>query len=440
MNLFDMDEDIRKLPLASRMRPVSIDEIVGQQHIIGKDKLLYRAIKADRLGSIILYGPPGVGKTTIARVIANTTNSHFCKLNATSAGIKDVEKIIEEAKFNQNAYHKGTILFIDEIHRFNKTQQDYLLPYVEDGIVILIGATTENPYFEVNNALLSRCRIFELKPLPKMLGIVIGAVIVWAFTDFRFDSFKIPFGGPVIQFGPVLTLILTVLWIAAITNAINLIDGLDGLVGGVSIISLMTMGVISYFFLYDTDIFLNLTIFVLVAAIIGFFPYNYHPAIIYLGDTGALFIGFMIGVLSLQGLKNATAVAILSPVIILGVPITDTVVAIVRRKLSGRPAMEADKMHLHHRLLAMGFTHRGAVLVVYAIATLFSLIALLLNVSSRLGGILLLLSLLLGMEILIEGLEIWGIGRTPLFNFLKFIGNSDYRQAIMLKWKQGRKK
>ena len=167
MNLFDMDEDIRKLPLASRMRLVSIDEIVGQQHIIGKDKLLYRAIKADRLGSIILYGPPGVGKTTIARVIANTTNSHFCKLNATSAGIKDVEKIIEEAKFNQNAYHKGTILFIDEIHRFNKTQQDYLLPYVEDGIVILIGATTENPYFEVNNALLSRCRIFELKPLEK---------------------------------------------------------------------------------------------------------------------------------------------------------------------------------------------------------------------------------------------------------------------------------
>ena len=302
----------------------------------------------------------------------------------------------------------------------------YILPVAVGGAIVVLTGFIDD--------------IFELKPLPKMLGIVIGAVIVWAFTDFRFDSFKIPFGGPVIQFGPVLTLILTVLWIAAITNAINLIDGLDGLVGGVSIISLMTMGVISYFFLYDTDIFLNLTIFVLVAAIIGFFPYNYHPAIIYLGDTGALFIGFMIGVLSLLGLKNATAVAILSPVIILGVPITDTVVAIVRRKLSGRPAMEADKMHLHHRLLAMGFTHRGAVLVVYAIATLFSLIALLLNVSSRLGGILLLLSLLLGMEILIEGLEIWGIGRTPLLNFLKFIGNSNYRQAIMLKWKQGRKK
>ena len=167
MNLFEIDEDIQQLPLASRMRPVNIDEIVGQQHIIGKDKLLYRAIKADRLGSIILYGPPGVGKTTIAKVIANTTNANFCKLNATNAGIKDVEKIIEEAKFNHGAYHKGTILFIDEIHRFNKTQQDYLLPFVEDGVVILIGATTENPYFEVNNALLSRCRIFELKPLAR---------------------------------------------------------------------------------------------------------------------------------------------------------------------------------------------------------------------------------------------------------------------------------
>ena len=165
MNLFDMNENTRQLPLASRMRPEKLDEIVGQLHIIGKDKLLYRAIKADRLGSIILYGPPGVGKTTIARVIANTTKSYFCKLNATNAGIKDLEKIIEEAKFNQNAYQKGTILFIDEIHRFNKTQQDYLLPFVEDGIVILIGATTENPYFEVNGALLSRSVIFELKPL-----------------------------------------------------------------------------------------------------------------------------------------------------------------------------------------------------------------------------------------------------------------------------------
>ena len=166
-NLFEDSNDIRQAPLASRMRPLKLDEIVGQQHIIGKDKLLYRAIKADRLGSIILYGPPGTGKTTIAKVIANTTDSYFSKLNATNAGIKDVEKIIEDAKFNYGAYKKKTILFIDEIHRFNKNQQDYLLPFVEDGVVTLIGATTENPYFEVNNALLSRCRIFELKPLEK---------------------------------------------------------------------------------------------------------------------------------------------------------------------------------------------------------------------------------------------------------------------------------
>lgn len=166
-NLFEDSNDVRQAPLASRMRPLKLDEIVGQQHIIGKDKLLYRAIKADRLESIILYGPPGTGKTTIAKVIANTTDSYFCKLNATNAGIKDVEKVIEDAKFNYGAYKRKTILFIDEIHRFNKNQQDYLLPFVEDGVVTLIGATTENPYFEVNTALLSRCRIFELKPLEK---------------------------------------------------------------------------------------------------------------------------------------------------------------------------------------------------------------------------------------------------------------------------------
>lgn len=167
LNLFEDNNNQEQAPLASRMRPLELDEIVGQQHIIGKDRLLYRAIKADRIESIILYGPPGTGKTTIAKVIANTTNSCFCKLNATNAGIKDVEKVIEEAQFNYGAYQKKTILFIDEIHRFNKTQQDYLLPFVEDGVVTLIGATTENPYFEVNNALLSRCRIFELKPLEK---------------------------------------------------------------------------------------------------------------------------------------------------------------------------------------------------------------------------------------------------------------------------------
>ena len=152
-------------PLASRLRPTTLDEVVGQQHIVGKDKLLYRAIKADKLSSIIFYGPPGTGKTTLAKVIANTTSAEFMQINATSAGKKDMEEVVAAAKNNQGMYGKKTILFIDEIHRFNKGQQDYLLPFVEDGTIILVGATTENPYFEVNPALLSRSVIFELKKL-----------------------------------------------------------------------------------------------------------------------------------------------------------------------------------------------------------------------------------------------------------------------------------
>lgn len=154
-------------PLASRMRPTTLDEVVGQEHIIGKDKLLYRAIKADRISSVIFYGPPGTGKTTLARVIAATTSCEFRQINATSAGKKDMEDVVEEAKTTLGGFGKRTMLFIDEIHRFNKGQQDYLLPFVEDGTIILIGATTENPYFEVNGALLSRSVIFELKPLSK---------------------------------------------------------------------------------------------------------------------------------------------------------------------------------------------------------------------------------------------------------------------------------
>lgn len=157
----------KESPLAARMRPVTLDEVVGQQHIIGKDKLLYRAIKADKLTSIIFYGPPGTGKTTLAKVIAHTTSAEFKQINATVAGKKDMEEITAQAKQTAAMYDKKTILFIDEIHRFNKGQQDYLLPFVEDGTVILIGATTENPYFEVNGALISRSNIFELHPLEK---------------------------------------------------------------------------------------------------------------------------------------------------------------------------------------------------------------------------------------------------------------------------------
>lgn len=302
---------------------------------------------------------------------------------------------------------------------------DYIAPVVLGGLIVSFVGLLDD--------------IFELSAKMKLMGIILAAVVIWYFTDFQFDSFKIPFGGPMIHFNGFVTFCLTILWIVSITNAVNLIDGLDGLVGGVSIISLTTMGLISYFFLYDTDIFLTLTIFVLIVSIAGFFPYNYHPAIIYLGDTGALFIGFMIAVLSLQGLKNATAVAVVTPILILGVPIVDTTVAIIRRTLSGKKFYEPDNMHLHHRLLAMGFTHRGAVLVVYGIAMFFSLVSLLLNVSSRIGGVLLLIGVAFALEIFIEGVEIWGPNRTPLLKLLKLIGNSDYRQSVVNKGRNRRK-
>jgi len=183
MDLFQYMNEVKKekeSPLASRLRPTTLEEVVGQQHIIGKDKLLYRAIKADKISSVIFYGPPGTGKTTLAKVIANTTSAEFTQINATSAGKKDMEEVIAGAKERLGMYGKRTILFVDEIHRFNKGQQDYLLPFVEDGTVILIGATTENPYFEVNGALISRSVIFELKSLQKE---DIKQLILRAVTD-----------------------------------------------------------------------------------------------------------------------------------------------------------------------------------------------------------------------------------------------------------------
>lgn len=183
MDLFEyMRENTKEKesPLASRLRPTKLTEVVGQSHIIGEDKLLYRAIMADKLGSVIFYGPPGTGKTTLAKVIANTTSSNFHQINATSAGKKDMEEVIGQAKQTLGMYAKKTILFVDEIHRFNKGQQDYLLPFVEDGTIVLVGATTENPYFEVNSALISRSIVFELKPLEQN---DIKELLIRAITD-----------------------------------------------------------------------------------------------------------------------------------------------------------------------------------------------------------------------------------------------------------------
>ncbi|MEW4355211.1 MraY family glycosyltransferase [Streptococcus pneumoniae] len=297
--------------------------------------------------------------------------------------------------------------------------RDYVFPLVVGGWVIALTGLIDD--------------VKELKPLPKLLGVILAASLVWYFTGFRLDAFKIPFGGPILFFKPWLSYLLTVLWIVGITNAVNLIDGLDGLVSGVSIISLITMGIVSYFFLPVPNLFLTLTIFVLVMAIAGFFPYNYHPAIIYLGDTGALFIGFMIAVLSLQGLKNSTAVAVVTPMIILGVPLSDTVLAIIRRTLAGQKIYKPDKHHLHHRLLSLGLTHRGTVLVIYGISLIFAMISLLLNISSRIGGVLLMIGVLFGIELLAELVGVLGPNRTPLLSILRFLGNSAYREEVRAK-------
>ena len=297
----------------------------------------------------------------------------------------------------------------------------YVWPFVLGGGIVAVTGLIDD--------------IVELGAKSKLLGQIAGACVIWFFTTSHFDNFKIPFGGPLLTFPDWLSFLATIFWILAITNAVNLIDGLDGLASGVSIISLTTMGLVAYFFLGTTNVYLPITIFVLVFAIAGFFPYNFPPAIIYLGDTGALFLGFMISVLSLQGLKNATAVAVVTPMLILGVPLTDTVVAMIRRKLNGSSMVEADRMHLHHRLLSLGLTQHAAVLVIYGIAGIFSFIALILNVSSRWGGTFLLIFSLIGLEVLIELIGVLGENRTPLLNIVKFIGNSDYRQEVKKKRK-----
>lgn len=270
--------------------------------------------------------------------------------------------------------------------------------------------------------------IFELTPLQKTLGLTLAALEIYFVAGIKISTVSIPYLG-VFDLGW-LGLPMTILWILAITNAVNLIDGLDGLASGVSIISLTTIGIISYFFL-PNSVEVPMVIFTLIAAIVGFFPYNFYPATIFLGDTGALFLGFMISVLSLQGLKNATFITVITPMLILGVPITDTVYAMIRRKFNKQKISSADKMHLHHRLLSLGFTHRGTVLTIYALAMVFSFIALLMNYASNTAIILLIISTGFGIEMFIELIGLVGENRQPLMCALKFLGNRRFRQKVL---------
>ena len=271
--------------------------------------------------------------------------------------------------------------------------------------------------------------IFELTPMQKTLGLTLAALEIYFVAGIKISTVSIPYLG-VFDLGW-LGLPMTILWILAITNAVNLIDGLDGLASGVSIISLTTIGIISYFFL-PNSVEVPMVIFTLIAAIVGFFPYNFYPATIFLGDTGALFLGFMISVLSLQGLKNATFITVVTPMLILVVPITDTVYDMIRRKFNKQKISSADKMHLHHRLLSLGFTHRGTVLTIYALAMVFSFIALLMNYASNTAIILLIISTGFGIELFIELIGLVGENRQPLMCALKFLGNRRFRQKVLM--------
>lgn len=294
---------------------------------------------------------------------------------------------------------------------------DYIWPIILGaGIVVATGLIDD---------------IYVLSPKKKTLGILLGAAVIYFVADIRIDFITLPFFGQIdLRW---FSLPLTLFWILAITNAINLIDGLDGLASGVSIISLTTIGLIGYFFLHAKTVYIPIVIFILVASIVGFFPYNFYPAKIFLGDTGALFLGFMIAVMSLQGLKNATFITVITPMIILGVPITDTVYAIVRRLMNKRPISSADKMHLHHRLLSLGFTHKGAVMTIYGLALVFSFVALLFSYASNVASILLMVLSAIGLELFIEMIGLVGENHQPLMYILRLFGNRDFRQQQLEK-------
>lgn len=282
--------------------------------------------------------------------------------------------------------------------------------------------------------------ILELKPRQKMFGIFIGALIIYFLAGIKMNVLNLPFINKQINLGW-WSLPLTIFWILALTNAVDLIDGLDGLADGVSMISLITMGIVGYFFLHTNQLYIPISCFMLAACLLGFLPYNFHPAKMFLGDTGALYIGFMIAVFSLKGLKNVTFISMLVPVTILGVPITDTIYAMIRRKLNNRPVSQADKHHLHHQLMKMGLTHRQAVLAIYAISLIFSFISLLFLLSPIWGMWLLIAGLALALELFVESIGLLGEKYKPLLKLTQKIINSRSKKDPTVEvWHLGQEK
>lgn len=269
--------------------------------------------------------------------------------------------------------------------------------------------------------------LFDLKPVLKLLGIILGACVLYFMGDVALETMTFPFVG-IVEFRS-WDLPFTILWLLGFSNAMNLIDGLDGLASGVSMIALTTMGIIGFFFLTIEEVSVSVMIFVLVAAIAGFWPYNFQPASIFLGDTGALFLGFMVGVFSLQGLKNATMISLILPLVILGIPITDTLFAIIRRKLNRQSFKVRDKHHIHHRLMSLGLSHRQTVLAIYCVSAIFSVIAMLYNFSTLWGGVFITIGVVFGVELFVEIIELVGKERRPLLKMLRQFGNRLNRRS-----------
>lgn len=281
--------------------------------------------------------------------------------------------------------------------------KDFLIPIFFASTIIIITGVIDD--------------LKEIKPILKVIGILSAALIIYYVADIGINNISIPYFGNV-NVGW-LSFPITMIWIVGITNSINLIDGLDGLASGISMIALTTLGILGLFFLGTSSLSTVIFIFTIVAATLGFWVFNFYPASIYLGDTGSLFLGFMISIVSLYGLKNATFISVIIPIVILGVPITDTFSAIIRRTLNKTPISEADKNHMHHQLINLGMTHRQAVLFLYIIAVIFSIIALIVPVSSSTSSILLIVTLLVGIEFFIEIIGLISDDYKPMIFILK---------------------
>lgn len=289
------------------------------------------------------------------------------------------------------------IIFSDELMKY--------FPLLIGAIVIIIVGIADD--------------IYELRAAPKFLGQILAALIIVFWGGLEVKFINLPFGGE-LQFG-MLSIPITILWIVAIINAINLIDGLDGLAGGVSSIALITIAIMA---VMKNDIFVALVALIVTGATLGFLKYNFHPAKIFMGDTGAMFLGYIIAVLSLLGFKNVTMISLIVPVIILGVPISDTFFAIIRRLVNKTPISAPDRSHLHHCLLNVGFTHRQTVILIYALAASFGLAAIMFTYATMWGALLILAVLLITIEIIVEKVGLVSSNYQPL---LKIIGSRNVK-------------